>query len=466
MKKIISLLLSLALLCSMPVVLPVAAAPAAGADLFEGTPWTAKQEGDALWLDLGADTLINRIHLSEETYGGVQRFHIEVWNSTDWAEVYRNDYILTERDCILPEDVTTSAVRLVVDELAGDAVITAFSADRQESSGDSAFMNVGYVSADVYEPERNIPEYYRLTGSQYKSLTDIIMAEGFLIDEAGAFRVGLWSGQTDISEVPLAGSEEAAALMRTWIKTLRTVGGNFTDERGARYWFSLTPSVEGFDPAALLDGQTRDALAKSVAAFAAEHDMYGVELNWGHPTTPEGLQAFRLTVTALAAALHEAGLKCAVSLDPAYPTDLTAAEFQAIDYLNCMTYSSVEQTDTVWALMPYAKMTEAADAAIEAGCDRAKIWLGLPDAVATAYQESTLPETDVEFWYDRYMEAAPIIASDGGDLESENVFVLRVPTQEGEQQATILYNGTNLMRDKTAYAAASGFAGVMKAEVR
>ncbi len=461
MKKIISLLLSLALLCSVPV-LPAAAAPGTDADLFEGAPWTAKQEGDALWLDLGADRLINRIHLSEETYGGVQSFHIEAWNGTDWTEVYRNDYILTERDCILPEDVTASAVRLVVDKLAGDAVITAFSADHQENSGDSSFMNVGYVSRYLYMQNFIADQLgYQLSQPQYESLTDLILTDSFLFDGSGAFLLDRYEFYTDTSELLPADSEEAAAEMQKWLKELRKKGGNFTEHSGTRYWFSLTPAdEEAIGSAALLDGQTREDFVQSVATFAAKHGMYGVELNWGHPTTPEGLQAFRLTVTALAEALHEAGLKCAVSLDPADPTDMTAAEFEAIDYLNCMTFSGLEQTDRVKALMPYAKTDEAVDAVVAEGCDSAKIWLGLPYMVY-AEEELSMPEPESAVFYIDYLRTARIIASEGEDLQGANSFAATWIEEDHTESISILYNGVNLIRDKAAYAAANGFAGVM-----
>ena len=87
--------------------------------VYDGGSWVAAKAGDTLELKLDGETKINRIRINEVTYGAVQTFHIEVLDGGEWKRVYDNDYILAGRTCILPEDVTTTGVRLVIDRLSG-----------------------------------------------------------------------------------------------------------------------------------------------------------------------------------------------------------------------------------------------------------------------------------------------------------------------------------------------------------
>ncbi len=414
---------------------PAAGLPSGDLTRFDGTPWTADHAGDTLELDLGAETRINRIHLNEKTYGAVQSFHIEMPVNGVWTEVYDNDYILSGRSCILPEDVTVSAVRLVVDSLCEPAVIDGFSADYQGGKNPD-FMNVGYVSYQWYDMEW---KDFESTDAQLSSMTDLIMNGSFHFDGLGQFVITKRQGGSAQSYEP--DSSAADQLIQMWIDKLKNACTNLKNGR-TRLWLSLTAyERSAANSTVFLDETARRDFAKKVAAFAQKHGFYGVDVDWEYPDESEdALRAFRLTLATLSEELHAVGLKLSSTVCPNYNYFLDTEEFKVLDYVNWMTYTNLEIGENVRAHVTYHKMKTLIEDSIARGCKPSQIWVGLP-----CFARSRL-------------EGLPSL--------TYRDFVLSVkglPNPKGANQVLnrFYYNGLYLLEDKVAYAADLGCAGVM-----
>ncbi len=438
MKKVWAVLLSMLLLLPL-CPLPPAAAEAAG--------WKATAPGDTLTLDFGEEKRINRISLNEVTDGAVEAFHIEVLDGDEWKQVYDNDYILAGRTCILPEDVTTAGVRLVIDRLAGEAEIDSFAADYQENSRDTAFMNVGHITNLWYDSL--LTGNFDITKEQLHSMTDWILQGSCNFDQEGGFCVLQMQDDQRILLEP----QEALAATALWKKRLKGGSGDPVGEP-ARFWFALTPFDETISPMLFLDETVRDRLAGEVARFAAETGMTGVELDWDLSGDPQG---WRLLTAALAKRLHETGCKLAVSCTPKDADKLTAEEFAVIDYLDCKAYGLSQIGETGVANAAYWQATDLTERLIAVGCAPEKLWLGLPDHVFVYSTEDTEPS--VEFGNGRqwaYWNFLTYLCREEPERENR-AGCNRFAVSDTEQY---LGNGVSLIRDKTAYAAAKGLGGV------
>ncbi len=417
-------------------------APTDGADLYEAeTEWTAAEAGAALQLDLGEDTLINRVRLNE-TSRAVQTFHIEVWNGESWENVYDNDYILTDRDCILPEDVTTSAVRLVVDSLKGEATIDRFSADYQASSENAGFMNVGYASDQWYEKGWS---GFASTEEQLNSMTDLIMINNFNFDTTGHFVI------TQNGTSYPYDSQQADQLMKKWTDRLKGASSHLAEGK-TRLWFSITKLNNNAGHSTIfLDEETRRTFAKEVVAFALRHNFYGVDVDWEYPDGGDAnLVAFHRFLATLSEELHRVGLKLSSTVCPNYKNFLDTAEYKVLDYVSWMTYTNVTNDGNVLAQVPFEHMKNLIQDSINRGCRPEQIWIGLP-YFGRPSGESAATFSDL---YNTYMRANP------GKPFPKGLNVIDMSDNKGKIYR-YCYNGAYLIEDKVAFAAETGCAGMM-----
>ncbi len=378
-KRWCSITLALALLLTSLLSITSLAAevtvPTDGATLFTGDSVTITAAGDTLQLNLDEETTINRVKINESTAGGIQTFHIEVWDSSaeTWENVYNNDYIGNSRSCILPEDYTTAAIRLVADSISGSTTITSLEADYQAQADNSAFMNVGYISDQWYEKGG-----FSMNSDQINTLTDLIMINNFQFDKNGDFYIV--DGSDNAYDYFSDDAEEAAtakALMDGWVEKIENTCSNYAEGK-SRLWICITGMSDAKTSSAFSDEATRVAFCEKVAQFALDYDLYGVDVDWEYPTTSASLAAFRSFMVTLAETLHESGLKCSGTVCPAYKTYWTTAMYEAVDYVSWMTYTNVTNTSTVKGQVPYYFMEELIDYSISLGCDVSKIWVGVP----------------------------------------------------------------------------------------
>lgn len=412
--------------------------------VFDGTPWTASEAGATLQLNLGEEELINRVNLNETSDGAVQAFHLEVLIGGNWENVYNNDYILKNRSCILPENETTSAVRLVVDELIGDAVINAFSADFQKCSNDKTFRNVSYASNQWYEEGW---ENFYSTPDQLNSLTDLIMINNFIFDEEGKFYIIAKKGE-EITGRYAQDTDEANELMEQWITKLKSVCSNLAEGK-TRLWFTVSadPHTSATTSTAFLQEDVRHTFAENVAAFARRHNIHGVVVDWEYPTTADSLQAFRILLAAMADVLHEKGLKLSSTLAPAYRNNLDKYQLEKLDYISYMTYTNTSNgSPNIQAQVPYERMEELIQELIDKGCPKEKIWIGLP------FFGMPVPGAAVPYraLYTYYLKTNGVQTISKG--------LNKITYSNGKEY---LYNGAYLLQDKVAYAAAMECGGVM-----
>ncbi len=412
--------------------------------LFIGESVTISNAGDALLLNFSEDTIINRITINEEEAGGIQTFHLEVFTDGSWKTVYDNDYIGPNRICILPEDITTTGVRLVADTISGDTVITAFTADLQEKKENPSFMNVGYIALPWCDMHG-----YAMNTDHINTLTDLILINNFVFDEQGEFYVTDHTGHPNdyFSKNPEEAGK-AKSLMDGWVAKVKSMCVNYAEGR-CRPWISLTAiNPEAKVSAAFEDQHTREVFCDKVARFAVDYDMYGVDVDWEYPNTEESLSAFRKFMVTLADTLHKYNLKCAGTICPAYKHFYTAEMYEKMDYLSWMTYTRVTKTDTVTAQIPFYYMQELLNYSISVGCDPSKIWVGLPYFGRPYAGKGNTHYMDLYYTY--YVNHPDAGAFPQG--------INCLPNRNGDP---FWYNGVYLIRDKVAYAAENGFAGMM-----
>ncbi len=438
------------------------------AQVFDGTQWTVTEEGKALELQLDGQTRINRIRINESSSGAekgsVQKFHIEIKDGDAWKEVYDNDYILTNRSCILPQDVTTDAVRLVIDAMdPGTVTIDKFEADYQSSTGDSDFMNVGYVSNQWYDignaVNRPIPQ-------QLDSLTDIIMIGSFTFDKDGKFLVIDQDPGPKTVGSYAPDSEEASALMETWLQKMSYFSKNVAAGK-TNIWISFqgfkasgkgaASNDDGTFSSVFMDETVAQAFAESVAKFALEHGVCGVDIDWEYPNeaashggnNEDCMKAFRTLLHQLSEVLHKNGLKLSCTLAPGYKDNLTSEEYKAIDYLSWMLYTNTKNAEygtNVNAQIPYAKMADLVDFAIEKGCDPSKIWVGMP------LFGNNQGNGGAQQYFNLYVT---YLAENGATTVPKGLNTISFNGKDS------YYNGIYLLQDKVAYAAEKGCAGIM-----
>ncbi len=406
--------------------------------VYDGGSWVAAKAGDTLELKLDGETKINRIRINEVTYGAVQTFHIEVLDGGEWKRVYDNDYILAGRTCILPEDVTTTGVRLVIDSLAEEATIDSFSADYQESNGNSAFMNVGYASSQWYE---TLGEGFKNTPDQLDTMTDLIMINNFTFDKEGNFAITAKKGGAKSHPQD---SAEGRALLDQWIAQLKSDCPNLAAGK-TRLWFCLTAvdndaKVSG----AFNDEAVRTKFVSEVVKLAQAYQMYGVDVDWEYPTTDESLSAFHLLLQTLSEQLHAAGIKLSCTACPNYKKFLDKEQYDVLDYVSWMTYTNNQNdSENVQAQVPYYKMRNLINETIEKGCDPAKIWIGLPYfGKPVGKPAATYRELAIE-----YLKKNDTLPKGLNRIEKDGL--------------EYLYNGAYLLEDKVAFAAETGCGGVM-----
>ncbi len=420
-----------------------------GTPIFHGVPWTSDTAGSKLQLTLDGETLINRVSLNESTTGSVQTFHLEVLQNGEWVTVYDNDYIAHDRNCILPEDVTTSAVRLVADTLNGSTTITDFTADYQASIENADFMNLSYVSCQWYEKGQ-----FGYHSEQYNTATDIIMLGNFRFDSAGNFKLVPESRYNTVPEAnqnrkdDIVGldptSDDAVGLMNGWVETVKN-GIPRLKNGDSRLWISLTGNDNAKQSAAFNTEETRRKFAQDVAAFAVKYGLYGVDVDWEYPNpNQQAINAFRAMLAALSEELHKAGVKLSCTLCPAYKENLRSQEFAVLDYVYWMTYTNVKNEAKVKGQVPYYHMRELVENSISRGCDPGKIIVGLPyfgkPAGKPAATFSSLYAT-----YQQKHEDQPFPKGlNRIDMNGDAYY----------------YNGAYLLQDKVAYAADLGCAGV------
>ncbi len=453
-KKLCSVTLAIALLLtSLLSITSLAAetsAPTDGATLFTGDTYTITAAGETLQLNLEEETTINRVKINEVVSGddveadtlGIQTFHIEVWNSETetWDNVYDNDYVGANRACILPEDYTTTAVRLVVDSLALTTTITSFTADYQAQAEDSSFMNVGYISSQWYEKGG-----FSVNADHMNTLTDLIMISSFCFDADGNFYIiDRSNNKYDYFSDDETEAAKAKSLMDGWVEKVENACTNYANGY-SRLWICITAlDSDAKTSNAFRDAETRTAFCEKVAQFALDYDLYGVDVDWEYPEeNSSSLAAFQRLMVTLADTLHDNGLKCSGTVCPSYKHFWTSAMYEAVDYVSYMTYTNITDTDTVQAQIPYYYMDELIDYSIEQGCDASKIWIGVPyfgkytDIAAQTFR--TL--------YTSYCKSY-------GSLPKG----LNIITYNG---ITYCYNGAYLLQDKVAYAVEKGCAGIM-----
>ncbi len=419
-------------------------APAEPEDItiFTGQKWTTNNPGAVLQLDLEKETLINRVKITEPSDGAVQTFHIEVLNGENWENVYDNDYIQPERGCILPEDVTTTSVRLVIDSLNAEVSVTDFSADYQKSTENPDFMNVGYASHQWYEMGW---DGFRNTKEQLNSMTDLIMIGNYTFDMAGKFGITKKKGET-ITYSP--DSDEAVALMNGWVETLKGASTNLAKGK-TRLWFSLTHNNARLCTA-FLDETTRTEFAKAVTDFALQYGMYGVDVDWEYPESSDSLRSFRLMLKALADELHAAGLKLSCTLSP-FSTYLTGTEFRFLDYVSYMSYTNIVKVgNSGRSQIPYNRLLSIIKDCTNRGCAANKIWIGLPYFGKPDGQ----PAATFSGLYQYYKK------QNGDETFPKGLNVIEMPDDKGNIYP-YYYNGAYLLQDKVALAVEKGCGGVM-----
>ncbi len=441
-KRLYGSLLAAVLALSLLLSFAAAAAEPSEETLFTGEKWVTQEEGAALRLDLKEETTVNRVTINEDSDGAVQAFHIDVLQDGLWETVYDNDYIQPNRGCILPEDVTTTSVRLVVDRLIGEAVISAFSADYQKTTENPGFMNVGYASHQWYEMGW---DGFRNTNEQLNSMTDLIMIGNYTFDASGKFGVTKKKDET-VTYSP--DSDEAAALMNGWVETLKGASTNLAKGK-TRLWFSLTHNNARLCTA-FLDEATRTEFAKAVTDFALAYGMYGVDVDWEYPESSDSLRSFRLMLKALADELHAAGLKLSCTLSP-FSTYLTGAEFRFLDYVSYMSYTNIVKVGSSGrSQIPYNRLLSIIRDCTSRGCAANKIWIGLPYFGKPDGQ----PAATFSGLYQYYKK------QNGGEAFPKGLNVIEMPDDKGNVYP-YYYNGAYLLEDKVALAVEKGCGGVM-----
>jgi chitinase len=174
------------------------------------------------------------------------------------------------------------------------------------------------------------------------------------------------------------------------------------------------------------DAGTRTAFVENLAAFVADHDLDGADIDWEYPDPGESADQYVLLMDELASTLHGEGklLTAAVVAGPWNGDGVLDAVFDVVDFLNLMAY------DGGTPHSPYSLAEQSLDYWRGRGLPQGKTVLGVP-----FYGRSP---------YTPYRELV--------DMDPEAPYK--------DQVGDIYYNGIPTIQAKTALAADEG-SGIM-----
>jgi len=174
------------------------------------------------------------------------------------------------------------------------------------------------------------------------------------------------------------------------------------------------------------DAGTRTAFVDNLAAFVADHDLDGADIDWEYPDPGDSADQYVLLMDELASTLHGAGkiLTAAVVSGPWNGDGIDDAVFGIVDFLNLMAY------DGGTPHSPYSLAEQSLDYWRGRGLPQAKAVLGVPF-----------------YGRDPYTSYADLVAMDPDAPNKDQV-------------GDIHYNGIPTIQAKTALAASDG-SGIM-----
>lgn len=391
------------------------------------TAYRAPDKRGAVTVDFGEEQTINTVILREKGWN-VQSFRLLFYvgldeNGTEqWEEFYRQDRIEDIRYCTF-DAVTTTKLRLVVDKSLAPFCIREIEAlqvapKQRESFNVTAYLNVNTLfREETYQKG----DYGYLDPDYFDTITEVLLIDCARYDESGTltYDTSEKTGRTAQDYKDAIARFRRDVLKGRDLQILQTA------------FFKGDPDI--------IFGPKKDATIRSTLEFLAEHDLDGINYDWEFPKGKQ-YQLFSDYLVALSPALHaqDKKLSCAWY---AWGINLTTEALLAHDQIEIMGYDTFDQQGNNSSFMSGCVQNIAYF--LEKGVPPEKINIGIPfygrvgDAsnVWVDYKES-----------DRY----PMSRWDNSSLN---------PIFEGGE--TMIFNGAQMVADKTAYAIAKNLGGVM-----
>ncbi|MDA3730848.1 glycosyl hydrolase family 18 protein [Niameybacter massiliensis] len=390
------------------------------------------QEAGITLLELeGGMQEINLVELSE-VGSNVRKFHLEAKIDDEWQTIYNNDLIEAHHLCVLPEDVTTDAIRLVVEEEVAPTQIASISARYLEGiEREQPFTNTAYVSSTYFEHDWDV-----IHPKNFDSLTDIIMIGNFSFNNRGEFIVIEHEPDGTGGTPHLFDSEYAKTKFPEW---QGKVTRDLDDD--ANVWVSIT-CFKG-EPDGSPNGATdvfnnqevRKAFLDQLVAFAKEYNIAGYDIDWEYPATASQWKDYNNLILEASALFKENGLM--ISSAQSTGTGLSLESLNALDRINIMSYDNYATTNNHSTF--YNSAVKIIKEFKNKGIEPHKLILGLPYYGVKV--DSYFEQWDYKHIYNQMMEA--------------NEYDPGVNLHGGWG-----FNGANLIRDKVVYAIEQEIGGV------
>ncbi|MEG1149133.1 MAG: glycosyl hydrolase family 18 protein [Niameybacter sp.] len=393
---------------------------------------TQVQEADFRLLELeGGMQTINAIELSEEG-SNVRKFHLEAQVDGQWQSIYTNDLIEEYHLCILKDEITTDAIRIVVDEKSAATKITSMSARYiDEVEREEMFSNTAYVSSTYFEHDWDV-----IHPENFDSLTDIIMIGNFSFNNKGEF-ILIEHGPTGEGTTPYSWESDYAKItFPTWKeKVTRDL------DEDADVWVSIT-CYKG-EPDGAPNGQTdvfndpaiRTDFLEDLVEFAKLYNIAGYDIDWEYPNTASQWQDYNHLILEASKLFKENGLK--LSSAQSRGSGLSLESLNALDRINIMSYDNYGTMNNHSTF--YNSAVKIIDEFKKKGIPSQKLILGLPYYGVKV--DSYFEQWDYKHIYKQMLE--------------EDAYDPGVNIYGGWG-----FNGPNLIRDKVVYAIEQDLGGV------
>lgn len=388
----------------------------------ESTYWTAPSAGSAtLQLDFDEMTVVNQIHLKEicEKEGGNSRsYRLDAWNGEEWVKIYNSDIIENYKLCAF-DKIKTWAIRLVIEEGTETPIsIAEMTAVNQPAvQKDEDFHVMAYIHHNAFGVGGN----FKIEEEKLNVLTDVIF-HGF----------ATWRLDSN-NKLYLSLNEN----IDDYIMQLKNAIG----DKDVNIYFGIANGTDLVSDQAQLD-----TVAQQTLDFIVKYNLAGVEIDYEYPYSTAAHNAYNQFILTIGNLLHQNNKKLATAIGM-WNNRFGDEQLAMIDYLNIMNYDSSSYYNHYHSTFKFAvdELNKAADR----NYPTYKINLGVPFYGIRYNNPQGFSLNDAKNYSNFYdPEFDDPISETGFDIGANTLF-------------GYYFNGVQMLRDKTAYAAASGCGGIM-----
>ncbi len=402
------------------------------AAMFDGdksTYWTpGKAETVTVEFSLDKETEFNSINFVEYE-NKITDYIVEAEIDGEYKQIYRQDE-MGDRIAILDKTYTAKDLKLTAtfeDDKGGICEISFDIKDKIE--GTANFKNVVYYTASRLEQVR---------ATDY---TDIDYATDLIF-----FDYGAWDKNGDFLWGCMTGGYDEAFLAESLKEVNEVTGGKNKNGQKYNYWFCLQnyhrESTENTGELFATE-KAREKLANFAVNICKKYGFVGIDIDYEYPHnskdyTDIAWENYGKFLILLGKKMHAAGFKVSTAM---YATriQLPQEAIDSIDYVNMMTY---DYNISKNMHSPYLACAKSQEYFLSIGFKPEQMLLGLPFYVKTM-DGAQLAGSGYHWVIRRWRDSV----KPWMNIVSNNTY-------------TYYFNGGDMLRDKTYFAMANGYAGV------